>query len=108
MSRAELEVDTDAIHASVQTLDKRVAHLADVIGRLDALGSPPLGTFPQARDAIAWHDSLKSEALDRLATLRSALAALRDGNATIARRYEQVETATRHDIHRHSSHQQPA
>jgi hypothetical protein len=108
MSRAELEVDTDAIHASVHTLDKRVAHLSGVIGRLENLGSPPLGTFPQARDAIAWHDALKSEALDRLAALRSALAALRDGNATIAQRYEEVEAATRHDIHRHSTRQQPA
>lgn len=105
MSRAELEVDTDAIHASVHALDRRVAHLADVIDRLDALGSPPLGTFPQAKEAAAWHDELKSETLDRLATLRSALAALRDGNATIAQRYEQVEAATRHDIHRHAAHQ---
>lgn len=103
MSRAELAVDTDAIHASVRALDKRVAHLNEVIGKLGRLGSPPLGAFPQATEAIAWHDELRAEALARLAVLTNTLAALRDGNATIASRYEEVEAATRHDIQRRSA-----
>jgi hypothetical protein len=106
MSRADLQVDTTSIRASVHTLDQRVEDLKKAIGTLtdlDPQGPPPLGTFPHARDAIAWYDEIRSGSQLRLADLLDALTALRDGNATIAAAYERVERGTHTDIHRHQA-----
>jgi len=98
---AELHVDTTSLRQSVRTLDDRVSDLADAIGGLRDLGSPPLGTFPHAVDVAAWHDQAKQQVLDRLGELSGALVALRDGNTTIAEAYEAVERGTHHDVGRH-------
>ena len=97
-----LHVDTTSLRQSVRTLDDRVSDLADAVNGLSKLGSPPLGTFPHAVDVIKWHDQAKGQVLDRLAQLQSALAALRDGNASIADAYDAVEHGTRHDVDRHA------
>lgn len=98
-----LHVDTTSLRQSVRTLDDRVSDLADAIGGLSDLGSPPLGTFPHAQDVIAWHDQAKQQVLDRLTQLQNALVALRDGNASIAQAYEAVERGTHHDVNRHTA-----
>ncbi|GIL31648.1 hypothetical protein [Actinocatenispora comari] len=98
-----LHVDTTSLRQSVRTLDDRVSDLADAIGGLSDLGSPPLGTFPHAQDVIAWHDQAKQQVLDRLTQLQNALVALRDGNASIAEAYEAVERGTHHDVNRHTA-----
>lgn len=98
----DLAVDTQAVRESVHTLDRRVTELAGAIERLRRLDSPPLGTFPDALDAVSWHADLRTEALDRLRRLHDALVALRDGNATIAARYDEVERATGDDVDRHA------
>ncbi|MEV0843884.1 hypothetical protein AB0I55_30610 [Actinocatenispora sera] len=98
-----LHVDTTSLRQSVRTLDDRVSDLAEAIGGLSDLGSPPLGTFPHAQDVIAWHDQAKQQVLDRLTQLQNALVALRDGNASIAQAYEAVERGTHHDVNRHTA-----
>ncbi|GAA4217841.1 hypothetical protein [Actinocatenispora rupis] len=106
MSRADLQVDTESIRASVHTLDKRVADLRDAMRTLtglEHLGPPPLGTFPHAKDAVAWYSDIKTGSLERIGDLLDALTALRDGNATIAEAYERVERGTHTDIHRHQA-----
>lgn len=106
MSRADLRVDTRSIRASVRTLDKRVEDLQKAISNLtdlDPKGPPPLGTFPHAKDAVAWYDEIRSGSQLRLADLLDALTALRDGKATIAAAYERVEHGTHTDINRHQA-----
>ncbi|BCJ27629.1 hypothetical protein [Actinocatenispora sera] len=98
-----LHVDTTSLRQSVRTLDDRVSDLAEAIGGLSDLGSPPLGTFPHAQDVIAWHDQAKQQVLDRLTQLQNALVALRDGNASIAQAYEAVERGTHHDVNQHTA-----
>jgi hypothetical protein len=98
-----LHVDTTSLRQSVRTRDDRVSDLAEAIGGLSDLGSPPLGTFPHAQDVIAWHDQAKQQVLDRLTQLQNALVALRDGNASIAQAYEAVERGTHHDVNRHTA-----
>lgn len=98
-----LHVDTTSLRQSVRTLDDRVSDLAEAIGGLSDIGSPPLGTFPHAQDVIAWHDQAKQQVLDRLTQLQNALVALRDGNASIAEAYEAVERGTHHDVNRHTA-----
>ncbi|MGA8115909.1 MAG: hypothetical protein WCA46_19805 [Actinocatenispora sp.] len=102
MGRANLEVDTGAVRQSVHTLDARVADLVRALARVAALDPPPLGRFPHGTDATAWHGQLTADTLGRLAELRDSLTALRDGNATIAARYESLERATGVDLARHA------
>ncbi len=102
MGRAKLEVDTGAVKQSVRTLDARVDDLVRAIQRVAGLSSPPLGDFPHATDAMSWHDQLSAETLGRLGELHDALTALRDGNSTIAARYDSLEHATCSDLDKHA------
>ncbi len=103
MVRAKLEVDTEAVGQSVRTLDARVDDLVRAIQRVARLSSPPLGDFPHATDAVSWHDQLSTETLGRLGELHDSLTALRDGNSTIAARYDSLEHTTRTDLDRRNA-----